>query len=410
MSSEQTEPESRRFINTSFVLFCLVIFAISFVLGSAFTIYVMPKTSLSNLAYHTSNNSTAAGPEKSQNDTKPAGKWVRLPNRNSKSSLQGLGYMAGYKKSDYSGVTLHKPSKAWKGYNFYVSGHNAEALLVDMDGTVLHRWQYSWEKAFPKLESDVHLDKGHPSQDESAGDYWNFAHLYPNGDILATYEEYGLVKLNKDSELLWSKPIRAHHDIWVSPEGKIFTLTLKRKKLEDYRFRTLFRGKHGFIDYVTVLDSSGNVLNEYSVLEAFKRSEFAPLLKLVHKPDVFHTNTLSILQDVPEGMPPEFKAGRALISMRRFNFTGVMDLSKEKIVWGKMTRLQGQHDPSVLPDGDLLIFDNRQRRQASRIVRMDPNRWTVKWELSGEEDVPFYSICCGRNQRLPNGNILVTST
>src|SRR3546814_17995229 len=38
------------------------------------------------------------------------------------------------------GVSTYVPSRAANGLTLYTSGHDAKALLVAMDGTVVHRW------------------------------------------------------------------------------------------------------------------------------------------------------------------------------------------------------------------------------------------------------------------------------
>ncbi|MFB6347193.1 MAG: arylsulfotransferase family protein [bacterium] len=224
------------------------------------------------------------------------------------------------------------------------------------------------------------------------------------------YEEFGLVKINKHSELLWAKPIRAHHDIWLSPDGKIYVLTRKRISLSDFRFPPEVKRKKRVSDFITVLDSDGTTLNEFSVLRAMKNSRFAPFLRLIIHDDIFHTNSLKIIKDPPPALPDAFQEGRALLSLHGLNFIGVMDLRKETMVWGRSSLWQGQHDPDILPDGNLLVFDNRDGGGYSRVIKVDPNDWALNWELSGKEDVPFYSFMGGHNQKLPNGNILVTST
>ena len=56
--------------------------------------------------------------------------------------------------------------------------------------------------------------------------------MYPNGDLLVVYEAvgdtpygYGIVKLDKNSNILWRYFGRAHHDIDVGPDGRIYALT-----------------------------------------------------------------------------------------------------------------------------------------------------------------------------------------
>jgi hypothetical protein len=58
----------------------------------------------------------------------------------------------------------------------------------------------------------------------------------------------------------------------------------------------------------------------------------------------------------------------------------------------------------------MLIFDNGGSRSASRVLEFDPLSREIVWVYKGDEDNLFYSPQCGSNQRLPNGNTLITET
>jgi hypothetical protein len=72
-----------------------------------------------------------------------------------------------------------------------------------------------------------------------------------------------------------------------------------------------------------------------------------------------------------------------------------------------------QHDPDFLPNGNILVFDNRKGGPArefgySQILEIDPTTRRVVWSYAGSEQKPFYTDARGKQQPLPNGNILVT--
>ena len=84
-----------------------------------------------------------------------------------------------------------------------------------------------------------------------------------------------------------------------------------------------------------------------------------------------------------------------------------------------------QHDPDILGDGTLLVFDNRtemwQRPPVrwleqppvwgfSRILRLDPATQQVLWSFEGSKKFPFYTSAQGKQQLLGNGNILVSDS
>jgi outer membrane protein assembly factor BamB len=66
-----------------------------------------------------------------------------------------------------------------------------------------------------------------------------------------------------------------------------------------------------------------------------------------------------------------------------------------------------------LANGNFQIFDNGWRRPEktrSRIVEMDPKTGKIVWKFEPVIGSSFYSVYQGCAQKLPNGNILVTSS
>ena len=86
-------------------------------------------------------------------------------------------------------MTVHDRERAQPGFNFYTSGHAPEATLMDMEGNQLHRWHFEYRDAFP---DSIWVD--HPNTE-----WWRRVYLYPNGDVLAIFEGFALVKVDKES-------------------------------------------------------------------------------------------------------------------------------------------------------------------------------------------------------------------
>ena len=159
------------------------------------------------------------------------------------SKLIALGYLQGYNPApELKNVTVHNKEHVYNGLNFYVSGHAPEALLIDMEGNVLHRWYY-------KNAEDIWSD----TQREINGSHWRRAHLCSNRDVLAIYEGIGLVKLDSGSQLIWSysgekKP---HHDLEVLEEGNIYILTREHKLIPEISNKPILE------DFITILSPGG---------------------------------------------------------------------------------------------------------------------------------------------------------
>src|SRR5205823_6029236 len=122
------------------------------------------------------------------------------------------------------GVTVDQAEKTADGFTLYTMTGGARATLIDMRGTVIHHWELPFSRAWAHAP---HVEE--PLPDEHV--YWFRCYLYPNGDLLAIYQSdgdtpygYGLVKLDKDSKLLWAYANNVHHDVDVGEDGTIYTL------------------------------------------------------------------------------------------------------------------------------------------------------------------------------------------
>ena len=86
----------------------------------------------------------------------------------------------------------------------------------------------------------------------------------------------------------------------------------------------------------------------------------------------------------------------------------MVDRSSGQVRWrlAKETT-QSQHNPSLLENGHVLVFDNGNRRNFSRVIEIDPESQEIVWEYTGEPRDSFFSQNISGCQRLPNGNTLI---
>ena len=315
--------------------------------------------------------------------------------------LRAVPYLQGYRPArDLSSVTVFDRRRAAAGLNLYVSGHGEEAVLMDMEGTVLHRWRQPLRRAFPQLD---------PSVDVSKLRYWRRAWLYPDGDLLAIFETLGLIRLDRRSNLLWAYRSDAHHDLFVDPQGDIWVLDRRGRLIPR-----LHRDRGVLEDLVTVLDpENGEVRRQFSIVEAFERSAYRSMVvdRPVRHGDIFHTNTLERLDGRQAQLHPAFREGHLLISVLQLNAVAVIDPQAETVVWALGGLWRKQHQPVLLPGGTLMVFDNLGAGgQRSRVLEVDPFSQETVWSYGAREGQDLYSKTLGSCQRLANGNTLITES
>jgi hypothetical protein len=315
--------------------------------------------------------------------------------------LKSIGYLAGSTEApDVWGVTVYDTSRVWDGLNFYTSGHMAGAVLMDMDGEVLHEWRHSFIDAWRAGPG------GEPPGSSKGSGFWRRAYLFDNGDVLAIFDGHAIIKVDKDSHLLWARFGGFHHDMDVMEDGRIYTL------LREPVIIPRINPDHPVLEeFVVILDENGNELKRVSQLAAIERAGRLDLLQgMKDEGDIFHTNTIEVLDGSLADRIPGFDAGNVLISIRELDNIEVIDMDAGVVVWALEGPWLKQHQPTVLPNGHMLIFDNGGSRGQSRVLEFDPETLEIVWVYKGDEDNVFYSATCGSEQRLPNGNTLITET
>lgn len=313
--------------------------------------------------------------------------------------LEAIGYVEGTEPGrGRSLISVYDKEKTEPGLNLLVSGHAAEATLMDPDGNILHRWAYPFKAIWPQRKIPPLMS------------YWRRAVLQENGDLIAIYEGWGIVRVDVNSQIVWTNPIRAHHDLQIMPDGRIYVLTRKGRLITQSN-----SSKPVLEDFITILNAKGKVTKSISVLAAIMNSPFRELYEENSDAgatgDILHTNSLFVLDGRGSDRAQWLAAGNVLISMRIPSLVAVVDLSQVKVVamWSGSFRFQ--HDPKILDNGNLLLFDNGDPDEGvSSVVESDPITHEVKWSYRGSEGEPFFSRFCGTAQRLPNGNTLITES
>jgi hypothetical protein len=301
------------------------------------------------------------------------------------------------------GVTKYLEAKAYKGINVYKSREEPAAYLMDMNGQKVHKWAI---RAAEKSRVDVkHVE------------------LNAQGELFAIRQDNGLLKLDWSSNLIWQNHLRFHHDVYLEPDGSLFGITRSIRVIKH-------AGKDLVIldDYITRVSSEGETGRRISIWDLFGKQvpdrrldEIARIqakLKPIPKKmiadgtlfDVFHTNTV---EKVEREVPGFARKGDLLISIREIDTVAVVDISgdRARVVWSWGPGvMEAQHQPTLLPSNNLLIFDNGRRRKWTRVIEIEPTTKKTVWHYVGRPRKRFFSAIRGGNERLPNDNILITES
>ena len=316
-----------------------------------------------------------------------AGRWTRVRSnvpedeltadqRRQIRRLESLGYVAGSRLAPtMKSVVQHDPQRAHAGLNLFTSGHAPEAVLMDMDGQVIHRWALSYWDTWPDSEVD---------RSNRDTNYWCRARVLPGGDLVAVYGGgLGMLKLDRHSRLPWARRNDAHHDVDILPDGDILVLAREAHVLPH-----IHPTEPVLEDFILRLDADGNEKTRVSLVECFQNSEDHG--EIWHRSwkqagDIFHTNSLELLDGRLADQVPEFQAGRVLVSIRRLSTLAVVDLEQVKVVWAFRARFRAQHDATILPDGRLMLFNNAFKTGASSVNIDDLTTGRRVWRFNGPD-------------------------
>ncbi len=323
--------------------------------------------------------------------------------------------------ADGAPIFSHDPDRAWQGLNLVVSNGKQGVRLIGMDGETVHEWSRSFVDIWDNPPQSPSIGADEPEYWEDRI-YWRRAHLLSNGDLLVVFETphltpygLGLAKIDKDSNVVWKLDANVHHDLAVGPAGEIYTLT---QKINETGYPGLPELKAPFIDdMVAVVSPDGAMQKEISIVSALLNSDFAPLLGLLNRDyllgDVMHTNTVQYIDALTAARFPFAEPGQLLISMREMNVIALLDPETERIVWAMTGMWKRQHEPQMLDNGRILLFDNQGHRGAggmTRVVEFDPVTGRLDWSYAGTAEEPLISTVYGSQQRLANGNTLIVES
>jgi hypothetical protein len=288
------------------------------------------------------------------------------------------------------GLIEHNKDKAAQGYTLYVPQFHRHALLIDMDGQVVHQWDLP----------------GQPG---------NYGYLLENGNLLAATWSGGgpdgfSAKGGLIQEFDWVGNVVfeyrdefQHHDFRRCPNGN--TVYLGWEVLPDEAAAGVKGGQPGteteagmWGDYVREVDADGNTAWQW---HAYDHLDFGvyPLHPQSTRREYAHANTVRPLED-----------GNVLVCYRHIDVLAVIERDTGKYAWERHDAdWGGPHDAQILDNGNMMVFANRGGRvpRGSKIIEFDMQSGDTVWEYKGNPTHSFDSHYISGCQRLWNGNTLI---
>ena len=299
-----------------------------------------------------------------------------------------------------TGVTGHDPDKAEQGYVLFSPLANVnKTIIIDMQGEVVYEWQHDCAVGiYGSLTEEGNLFMGAKIRDET----WDAFAIWP------AFKGGEVREVSPSGEVLWRHAdIWHHHDQRRMPHGG--ALYMSMEPVPDELAQQV-RGGHArpdgktdmYADVLVEVDKNGNRIWEWRAID-----HLDPYEDFVEDSEPrwewSHGNTVVPLGD-----------DRVLVSFRAIHTIGILDKATGKWLWKyRDPRMGGQHDPQMLPNGNILVYDNgTQRRHMgmfphSRVFEINPKTNDIVWQYLDKFPFAFYSPQISGAGRLPGGNTLI---
>jgi hypothetical protein len=196
----------------------------------------------------------------------------------------------------------------------------------------------------------------------------------PNNNILFVLPGNGVYEIDRDGKVVWSyKTTKISHDADRLPNGNTLFAFGRNDKISDPQ--------------VQEINPEGEVVWSWYAKSYFDTAEY----RSISIEGWSHTNAVSRMSN-----------GDTLVSLRNFNLLAEVSPDGKVVKTigkGMMTK---QHDPAILPNGNILFADHATPNKAIEIDNDEKIVWeyTIAQPLWPARDV----------NRLPNGNTLITGT
>ena len=274
-------------------------------------------------------------------------------------------------------LTVYKPDEVYPGHTMVFVSSYRNFMLFDFNGST------SW--SHEDLTISIHSD----------------FEVLDNGDFLFITANGSPSILRYPDEILYVGPyVNAHHSILMLPWGNILVIQYQ----SIYVGGTL--GKVGTSNILEIDPNTDEIIWEWKFHEHVDPHEHHDPILL---PDWTHGNTLHFYED----------QSTILFNPRNLDTVYMISYPDGEILWAcgdhgtfGQDLFDSPHDPYILPNGNMLMFDNGLYREPhfSRALELAVDPQTQSAEIAWEyrESPDFYSYVMGDANRLPNGNTLIT--
>jgi hypothetical protein len=306
------------------------------------------------------------------------------------------------------GLTFDNPALSAKGYTLATPMGGDASYLLDMAGRVVHRWRFTtirsqYGRLLPNgrlLMLGTDLKVRPPEVAPGTIPPFDVSIRRIGGN--ATH----LVEVDWDGNVVWSyEEPTIHHDFARLPNGNTLLLGFTEMPPEAAKaVRGGYRARGEktpplISDDIIEVDPAGKEVRRIHLWQLLDPVR-DPICPLERRTEWTHGNALDVTP-----------SGDILFSCRNNSRVGLIDSAGAKLLWKYgFPDVSHQHHATVLPNGNVQIFDNGMHRLGvprSAVVEVSTKDSSTVWRYVANPEIQFLSANISGAERLPNGNVLI---
>jgi hypothetical protein len=299
-----------------------------------------------------------------------------------------------YSQSKFKFVTRYDHRKTFDGYTLFAPMGPGYVWLVDMEGNFVH----NWEMKYLPGEHGRLLENGNL--------------LYAGKVIPGPLNNLGgfggiLIEKDWDGNVVWEhEDLYQHHDFYRMSNGN--TMILRWVEIPEDIASEIKGGITGtehdgriWTDSFQEITPDGDIVWDWFGYKHLDTNTDI-ICPLCPRSEWSHANSCFVLPN-----------GDILTTFLRTNTIAIIDRVTGDIKWRwGQDILAHPHDPTMLDNGNILVFDNGIHRKLaipnySRVLEVNPLTSEIEWEYKDNPAHHFYGSQVSGCQRLPNGNTLI---
>ncbi len=277
--------------------------------------------------------------------------------------------------------------KTYEKLIMFASMSEGSIYFIDYLGNEVEKIDLGFEKTFAKMQGERLFVRAN-------------ANSRPLNDVSGAK----IVEIGSSGEEVWEyQNSLFHHDFVLLPNGNIVAIVWEEMSSEAKERLPFDAPSKYYVDSLLEIDyDSLEVVWEWHAqdkmeLEKYDLNSFSITDEFLH---------LNAIEYLPEGNSLISEEG-FLLSSRTLNLVFAVSKSSGEVIWESGREIfKSQHNPTLLSNGNILVFDNLGGEgRTSRVIELDPGTYEIEWEYALSEVAEKISGA----QRLENGNTLVTN-